>query len=85
MESNEIIRENIFKVIANQMRINKPPETKQTFVRLKGLGYSDLDAKKYIGQCLAIELFRMLKFQVPFNEARYISNLNKLPIEPFYE
>lgn len=39
MESNEIIREQIFKVISNQMRENNPPETKETFERLKGLGY----------------------------------------------
>ncbi|MDD4968044.1 MAG: DUF1841 family protein [Paludibacter sp.] len=83
MESNEIVREQIFKIIANQMRSNKPPETKQTFERLKALGYSNLDAKKLIAQCVAVELFKLLKFKKPYDEVRYITNLKKLPKEPF--
>jgi len=85
MESNEIVKENIFKIIANQLRNNKPPETKQTFERLKALGYSDLDAKTLIGQCVAVELFKTFKFKKPFDKIRYITNLNKLPKEPFDE
>jgi len=85
MESNEIVRETIFKVISNQLRLNKPPETKLTLKRLKELGYSDLDAKKLIGQCLAVELFRMLKFKQPYDDARYVTNLKNLPKEPFEE
>ena len=83
MESNEIIRKQIFEIINNQLRANKPPETKLTLQRLKGLGYNDLDSKKFIGQCLAVELFHILKHKEPFNESRYITNLKKLPEEPF--
>ena len=85
MESNEIVRETIFKVISNQLRLNKPPETKLTLKRLKELGYSDLDAKKLIGQCLAVELFRVLKNQTPYDETKYVTNLKNLPKEPFEE
>jgi len=83
MESNEIIRKQIFVVVNNQLRANKPPETKLTLERLKGLGYSEQDAKMYIGQCVAVELFQILKFKKPFDEVRYIRNLKKLPKEPF--
>jgi len=83
MESNEIVRKQIFGVIKNQLKANNPPETKQTLERLKGLGYSDLDSKKYIGQCIAVELFNIFKHGKPFDEKRYISNLKKLPKEPF--
>lgn len=83
MESNEIIREQIFETIKNQINANDPPETKQTFERLKGLGFSDLDSKKLIGQCVAVELFDVLKHQKPFDESRYVANLKKLPKEPF--
>ena len=83
MESNEIIRKQIFVVVNNQIRANKPPETKLTLERLKALGYSEQDAKMYIGQCVAVELFQILKFKKPFDEVRYIRNLKKLPKEPF--
>lgn len=83
MESNEIVRKQIFQIITNQLRANKPPETKLAFEKLKALGYSDLDTKRFIGQCFAVELFHILKHKTPFNESRYISNLNKLPEEPF--
>ena len=83
MESNEIIRKQIFVVVNNQIRANKPPETKLTLERLKGLGYSVQDAKMYIGQCVAVELFQILKFKKPFDEVRYIRNLKELPKEPF--
>jgi len=83
MESNEIIRKQIFVVVNNQIRANKPPETKLTLERLKALGYSEQDAKMYIGQCVAVELFQILKFKKPFDEVRYIRNLKELPKEPF--
>jgi len=85
MESNEIVRAQILRVVKNQIRANKPPETKQTFERLKALGHSDKNATMFIGQCVAIEIFNIIKYKQPFDEARYIRNLNKLPKEPFDE
>jgi len=83
MESNEIIREQIFEIIENQIKSNRPLETKQTLKRLVDSGYSEQDAKMLIGQCIAVELFNILKLQMPFNHDRYVSNLKKLPQEPF--
>ena len=83
MESNEIIREQIFEIIENQIESNTPPETKQTLKRLIDSGYTDQDARILIGQSLAVELFSVLKLQKPFNNDRYVSNLKKLPEEPF--
>ena len=31
METNEILREQIFEIIKNQMKNNEPPETNKTF------------------------------------------------------
>lgn len=36
-----------------------------------------------IGQCLAVELFDVLKYGKPYNNERYFSNLKALPKEPF--
>jgi len=82
METNEVMRKEIFKIINNQIRANKPPETKLAFKRLTDLGYDDFVTKQLIGQCLAVELFGMLKHKKPFDEQRYIKNLNRLPKEP---
>ena len=83
MKSNEIVREQIFEIIKNQIASNTPPETKQTLKRLINVGYSDQDARMLIGQCLAVELFDVLKHKKPYNNDRYVSNLKKLPEEPF--
>jgi len=83
MKTNKIMRKQIFEIIKNQIQLNNPPETKLNFDRLKGMGFSDLDTKKLIGQCIAVELFRVFKHKESFNEKRYVSNMNKLPEEPF--
>ena len=83
METNEILREQIFEIIKNQMKDNEPPETNRTFKRLLKEGYSRFETKQRIGQCVAVELFNLYKFNKPFDEKRYIKNLNNLPKEPF--
>jgi hypothetical protein len=35
-----------------------------------------------IGQCLAVELFNVLKLKKSYNNDRYVANLKKLPAEP---
>jgi len=82
MKVNENLRNAIFEVIDNQINANDPVETAITLKRLMNEGYSEFEAKQLIGQALAIELFDVIKKKVPFNEARYIKNLNNLPKEP---
>ena len=83
MESREVIRQQIFEVIRNQIESNTPPEAKQTLKRLMETGYSDEDARMLIGQCVAVELFSVIKHSEPFNIDRYVLNLKNLPAEPF--
>ena len=82
MEENEIMREQIFQIIDNQINQNDPPETKETYQRLANLGYNDFEVKQLIGQCIASELFNIMKNKKPFNPERYIKNLKQLPKEP---
>jgi hypothetical protein len=35
METNEVLREQIFEIIKNQLRDNNPPETKAAYDRLR--------------------------------------------------
>ena len=83
METNEILRKQIFEIIKNQMKDNEPPETNKTFKSLVKEGYSKFETKQRIGQCVVVELFNILKYQKPFDDKRYIKNLNNLPKEPF--
>ncbi len=82
MKVNENLRNAIFEVIDNQIAANDPVETAITLKRLMNEGYSEFEAKQFIGQALAVELFDVMKKKVPFNEARYIKNLKNLPNEP---
>ncbi len=83
METNELLREQIFEIIKNQLKNNDPPETKITYDRLIKLGYNDLQTRQMIGQCVAVELFEVINNNKPYNNTRFIKNLKKLPEEPF--
>ena len=81
-ETNPKLKAVFMEIVDNQIRENNPPETKTTYNRLKDSGFSDEDAKQYIGQAVAFEMFYVLKHQEPFNGERYTRNLSKLPNEP---
>ena len=83
METNDKLREQIFEIIKNQLSENDPPETKETFDRLRKQGFDDFQTRQIIGQCLAVELFDVMKFGKLYNNERYIKNLKALPKEPF--
>lgn len=57
-------------------------ETKINFERLKSEGFSEFESKQLIGQFIALETFRILKFNEEYNKKRFIDNLNNLPDDP---
>ena len=83
MKENEILREQISEIVKNQLENNDPPETKIIYNQLTKAGYNDFQTRLMIGQCVAVELFEIIKMSKPFNNERYIKNLKKLPKEPF--
>jgi hypothetical protein len=85
MKPNLRARESIFHIIDNQIKNNDPPETTLTFKRLKEEGFDDFTVKQLIGQCVAVEIYDMLKNKRPFDKERFINHLNNLPEEPFEE
>lgn len=85
MKIDNELRDQIFEIIENQIGSDNPPQTKITYDRLVASGYSEFEAKQLIGQCLAIEIFKVIKEQKPFTETTYIKNLNQLPKTPFDE
>lgn len=82
MKPNAEARKQILEIVENQLRQNNPPETKTTLERLIESGYDKGDAKILIGQYVAVEIFNILKKKTPFDNARYVKNLNYLPKDP---
>lgn len=76
------IKQAVEEIIDNQLKANDPKETKQTLDRLMKEGMSKEDARKYIGQCILLELFYVYKHKKPFRAGRYKRNLLNLPKPP---
>lgn len=83
MKPNLKLRDVIFQIIENQIKSNDPPETALTFNRLKSEGFDDFTIKQLIGQCVAVEIYNVMKNKKPFDGNRYVKDLNNLPKEPF--
>ena len=82
---SEKMKEILFEVIGNQITNKNPPETSETYTRLIDLGYSDNDTRALIGRCLIVEMYGALKHGKPYNNARYVKNLQNLPEKPVEE
>jgi len=81
-KTNPQLRAAILEVVDNQLRNLDPPETKQTYDRLRAEGISDEEAKRLIGCVVASEIFEVLKQGQPFDPTRYASALTRLPKMP---
>lgn len=77
-EGSEIAQAAVFEIIENQLRDNNPPEVRQTFQRLLAEGQTQEEAIKLIGCAVSVEIFEIMQHQQPFNESRYVENLNNL-------
>lgn len=84
-QGSEFAQAAIFEVIENQIRDNDPREVRQTLERLLSEGQTEDEAMKLIGCAMAVEIFEIIKHQKPFNQARYVENLSKLPEMPWEE
>lgn len=81
-DNPKLARKAILEAVENQLRENSPPQVKATLQRLTAAGYSKADAKRLIGCALLVEIFDVMKTEKPYNEARYLANLAKLPELP---
>jgi hypothetical protein len=82
-KENEILRQAILEVINNQIRDNDPPETKQTYERLRKEGFSEEETLKLIGYVVASEVFTVLKENRPYDNEKFIAALQSLPQLPW--
>ena len=82
-ETNPELGKMILEVVRNQIRDNDPPETRQTFERLKSQGYSANEARRLISTAVTVELFHITRDGQPFHRERFVWNLAHLPREPW--
>lgn len=80
---NPYLQATMIEAIDKQLQNDEPPETRETFDRLKKLGYDDIDAKKLIASALIVEIFDILKHNKTFNRERFLKNIGKLPDQSF--
>jgi len=82
MKPGDILKQQFLEIVDNQLEDNDPPETKQAFDRLRKEGYSDADTRALIAQCVAAEMFNVMKNNKPYDNERYVKNLSRLPEFP---
>ncbi|MBM4300145.1 MAG: hypothetical protein FJ121_01225 [Deltaproteobacteria bacterium] len=85
LRDRKAAREALFEVIENQMKADNPPETKQTYHRLRAAGYSHRETMKMVACVVLIELNEMVRDNRIYDEAGYIKALRALPQLPWEE
>jgi hypothetical protein len=75
----------ILEVIDNQINDNNPPQVKETFDRLRKMGISRKESKKYIACAFSVELFDVMKHGKEMDYDRYFTNLENLPEMPWQD
>lgn len=76
---NKKLKSTVLEIVENQLKINEPICTRETFDRLIKLGYSENQTKEMIASVVVEEIYDVMKNQVVFNEERYCEKLSQLP------
>ena len=79
----EVVSAAMYEVVDNQLRDGEPPETKQTLERLLAEGHSRAEARRLIAAVVSSEIFEVLKHKRPYDQARYVAALARLPKMPW--
>jgi hypothetical protein len=78
-EANPHVQTAILEAVQNQLCDESFPEVQVTLQRLLDSGLSEREARLYIGMALLFEMNEILRTKAPFNRARYVASLNRLP------
>ncbi|MCG7497223.1 hypothetical protein MHO82_10115 [Vibrio sp. Of7-15] len=74
-----VTEETLIETIENQLEDGQPKKVKETLMRLMMTGTSREDAISAMACALALEVYDVMKNDVPFNEKRYSEHLDALP------
>jgi hypothetical protein len=72
----------ILEVVDAQLRDGTPPETRETFDRLIGLGYAPEGARQLLAHVVVREIFTVMARGETYNAARFVAALRRLPALP---
>ena len=73
----------IIQAIKEQIRQNDPPETKETFDRLRREGHAEEEVYRMLGCVLTSEMYAVLKQKRVFDRDLYVQQLHALPKLPW--
>jgi hypothetical protein len=82
-EVNPELGEQFKKVIQNQIKLNKPPITKETYNRLISEGFDEKETIRLMACVLTQEMSNMFNTNKTFDEKEYEIMMRKLPKLPW--
>ena len=82
-KTNRRAGELIIQAIKKQIRQNDPPETKETFDRLRREGHAEEEVYRMLGCVLTSEMYEVLKQKRVFDRDLYAQQLHALPKLPW--
>jgi hypothetical protein len=81
-ETNPQLAAAVLEAVDTQLRDGTPPETRQTFDRLVNAGYTPEGARQMLAHVVVREIFAVMASGEPYDEARFVAALQRLPDLP---
>ena len=72
----------ILTIVDTQLRDGTPPETRETFERLIGLGYTPEGARQLLAHVVVREIFTIMARGESYDAVRFVAALRRLPALP---
>ena len=72
----------ILEIVDTQLRDRTPPETRETFDRLIGLGHTPEGARQLLAHVVVREIFTVMARGESYDAARFVAALRRLPTLP---
>jgi len=76
--TNIHLKNTILEIVDNQIKMNEPICTKQTYERLIESGYAEREAKEMIGAVVLEDIYYIMKDKENFDEQKYKEKLSAL-------
>ena len=73
----------IIQAIKEQIRQSDPPETKETFDRLRREGHTEAEIYRMLGCVMTSEIYDVMKDERVFDRDLYVRRLRALPKLPW--
>ena len=77
--SDRTVRDAMLDTVLSQIDSGDPPEARATYDRLIDGGASNSQALQLMAAALRVEMNRMLSEATPFDNAKYVALLTKIP------